>query len=86
VADVFDFVEPQGAFYVFPRITAPHKDSRKYAIRLLEEAGVAVPPGSAFGPTGEGHVRMAFCVDADVINRASDQMERYFDGPKASPG
>ena len=77
VPHVFDFVEPQGAYYVFPRIVAPHEDDREFAIRLLEQARVAVTPGGAFGPTGAGHVRMAFCVSEDEINRAFDRIEAY---------
>lgn len=78
VPHVFDFVEPEGAYYVFPRIVAEHEDSREFAIRLLEEAHVAVTPGAAFGPTGEGHVRMAFCVDDEAIECAFDRIEDYF--------
>lgn len=75
---VFDYVKPEGAYYVFPRIVAKHKDSYEFAIRLLEEAKVAVTPGSAFGPTGEHHVRMAFCVEEEVIGTAFDRIEAYF--------
>lgn len=41
-------------------------------------ASVAVTPGSAFGPSGENHVRMAYCVDEDTINLAFDRIEAYF--------
>jgi len=75
---VFDYVKPEGAYYVFPRIVAEHKDSYDFAIRLLEEAKVVVTPGSAFGPTGENHVRMAFCVEEEVISTAFDRIEAYF--------
>jgi aspartate/methionine/tyrosine aminotransferase len=46
-------------------------------MRLLHEAGVVVTPGVAFGPTGEGHVRMAYCVEEDVINSAFDRLEAF---------
>lgn len=75
---VFDYVRPEGAYYVFPRIRAQHKDSREFAIRLLEAAGVAVTPGGAFGPAGEHHVRMAFCVEEETIDRAFDRIEDFF--------
>ncbi|MCK5621561.1 MAG: aminotransferase class I/II-fold pyridoxal phosphate-dependent enzyme, partial [Alphaproteobacteria bacterium] len=75
---VFDYVKPEGAYYVFPRIVAKRKDSYEFAIRLLEEAKVAVTPGSAFGPTGEHHVRMAFCVEEEAIEKAFDRIEAYF--------
>ena len=75
---VFDYVRPQGAYYVFPRILASRENSVDFSIRLLEEAKVAVTPGGAFGPTGEHHVRMAYCVDEDTIDLAFDRIgERY---------
>ncbi len=78
VSHVFDYVKPEGAYYVFPRILVPHETSRGFAIRLLEEARVTVTPGAAFGPTGEGHVRMAYCVDETTIETAFDRIESYF--------
>ena len=47
-------------------------------ISLLNGAKVAVTPGSAFGPSGEHHVRMTYCVDEDTINLAFDRIEDYF--------
>jgi len=78
VPHVFEYARPEGAYYVFPKIVAEHEDSREFAIRLLEEARVTVTPGGAFGPNGEHHVRMAYCVEEDVINKAFDRIEGYF--------
>ncbi len=78
VAHVFRYVRPEGAYYVFPKIVAEHEDSFAFAIRLLEQAKVTVTPGSAFGPTGENHVRMAYCVSEDTIDTAFDRIERHF--------
>jgi aspartate/methionine/tyrosine aminotransferase len=78
LSDVFDYVRPQGAYYVFPRILAEHADSYEFAIRLLEQAKVVVTPGRAFGPAGEHHLRMAFCVEDEVIEAAFDRMEAWF--------
>jgi aspartate/methionine/tyrosine aminotransferase len=77
---VFDYVKPEGAYYVFPRILAAHDDSFAFAGRLLDEARVTVTPGSAFGPSGEHHVRMAYCVSEATIETAFDRLERYFAG------
>lgn len=74
---VFSFQKPDGAYYVFPKIIAPHTNSREFAIDLLNRAKVTVTPGSAFGPSGEHHVRMAYCVDDDTINLAFDRMDNY---------
>jgi aspartate/methionine/tyrosine aminotransferase len=78
VAHVFEYVRPQGAYYVFPRIRAGHVDSTAFATRLLEEARVSVTPGVAFGPAGSHHVRMAFCVDEQTIDTAFDRIEALF--------
>ena len=73
---VFDYVKPEGAYYVFPRIKATAENAMAFSMRLLQQAGVAVTPGDAFGPGGEHHVRMAFCVDENTINKAFDRLER----------
>lgn len=78
VSHVFDYVRPQGAYYIFPRILADHQNSDQFAIDLLEQARVTVTPGSAFGPTGEHHVRMAFCVASETIDKAFDRIEQHF--------
>ena len=78
VPHVFEYVTPDGAYYVFPKIIAPHEDSREFSLRLLDEAGVAVTPGSAFGPHGRHHVRLAYCVEDATINQAFDRIERTF--------
>jgi aminotransferase len=78
IPHVFSYVRPQGAYYVFPRIETQHANSEAFAIELLEKARVCVTPGSAFGPSGENHVRMAFCVSEDEIDKAFDRIEAYF--------
>lgn len=78
LSHVFQYVKPEGAYYVFPRIVAEHDDSSEFAIRLLQDARVTVTPGGAFGPTGEHHVRMAYCVADEAIEIAFDRMEAYF--------
>ncbi len=78
VPDVFSNQIPEGAYYVFPKIIAAHTSSKEFAIDLLNKAKVAVTPGSAFGPSGEHHVRMAYCVDEDTINLAFDRIEDFF--------
>lgn len=78
VAHVFSYQAPEGAYYVFPKIVADHVSSHEFSIDLLNNARVAVTPGSAFGPSGEHHVRMAYCVEEDTINLAFDRIEAYF--------
>ena len=78
VPHVFSYVKPEGAYYVFPRIVAEHEDSFEFCLRLLDAARVTLTPGSAFGPAGAHHVRMAFCVPEETIEQAFDRMERYY--------
>jgi len=78
VPHVFTYVKPEGAYYVFPKIVIEHDDSYRFALDLLESARVTVTPGSAFGPTGEHHVRMAYCVSEDMIDTAFDRIEKQF--------
>jgi aminotransferase len=69
--------EPFGAFYVFPDITSSGLGSNEFCERLLQEEKVAVVPGTAFGPSGEGHVRMAYAVGFDTIHKAIDGIGRF---------
>jgi len=80
IPHVFANQKPEGAYYVFPKIIAANINSKEFAIDLLNNARVTVTPGSAFGPSGEHHVRMAYCVDEDTINLAFDRIEKYFKG------
>jgi aspartate/methionine/tyrosine aminotransferase len=50
----------------------------EFSLRLLEEAKVAVTPGSGFGPSGAHHVRMAYCVSEETINLSFERIERLF--------
>jgi len=61
---------PQGAFYVFPDITATGYSAKALADRLLEEAGVACLSGTAFGEWGEGHLRFSYANSLDNIQEA----------------
>jgi len=65
---------PQGAFYVFPNIKAFGKKSDWLADYLLEEAGVAVLPGTSFGPGGEGYLRLCFANSMENIEKALECM------------
>jgi aspartate/methionine/tyrosine aminotransferase len=64
---------PQGAFYAFPNITAFGHSSDWMADYLLEKAGVAVLPGTAFGAGGEGYLRLCF---ANSMERIAIALER----------
>ena len=74
---VFSYNRPQGAYYVFPRLVG-ESDDVAFSHGLLDAAGVTVTPGSAFGPSGAGHVRMAYCVENSAIGAAFDRLEEQF--------
>jgi aminotransferase len=76
---VFDYVKPGGSYLMFPKILLEEgKDSISFCKNLLKEAKVSTTPGIAFGPTGESHLRLSFCVYEEEINKAFDRMENYF--------
>lgn len=66
--------KPKGAIYVFPRVTVPNMTSEDIAMELLKD-GVLCSPGSAFGPSGEGHLRFAYTISQEDIIRGMDKVE-----------
>jgi aspartate/methionine/tyrosine aminotransferase len=58
---------PGGAFYVFPNVTATGRDHKELADSLLAKAGVAVLPGTAFGPMGKGYIRLSYAQSTDNL-------------------
>ena len=69
--------EPKGAFYTFPNIKASGMDDETFAEALLKEEGVAVVPGNAFGPGGDGYVRACYATAYEKIEEALVRMERF---------
>lgn len=53
-------------------------DSINFSKNLLTKARISTTPGIAFGPTGENHIRLSFCVPEEMINKAFDRMGIYF--------
>ncbi len=70
-------VEPQGAFYAFPCVKPTGMDDETFAQRLLEEARVAVIPGSGFGASGQGHIRLSYATAYERIEQALERMARF---------
>jgi aspartate/methionine/tyrosine aminotransferase len=64
----------QGAFYAFPDVRAFGRDDDELADRLLREAAVAVVPGSAFGPGGEGHLRLSYATEYGRLAAGLDRL------------
>ncbi|MBU1039597.1 MAG: pyridoxal phosphate-dependent aminotransferase [Proteobacteria bacterium] len=77
MAGRFSFVRPHGAFYVMAKAEFSVLDSRDLALRLIREAKVITIPGGAFGPGGEGHVRLSFGGAEAEIETACDRMAAW---------
>jgi aminotransferase len=69
--------KPRGAFYVFPRIASTGLTSREFCLQLLREKKVAVVPGSAFGASGDGHVRCSYATALDQIKIAIERIGEF---------
>ncbi|PHX81377.1 MAG: aspartate aminotransferase [Thermoleophilia bacterium] len=65
---------PKGAFYAFPNVKGTGQDSRVVADRLLQEAGVAVLSGTAFGDYGDGYLRLSYANSLENIQEAIEAM------------
>lgn len=85
---VFEYVRPESAYYVFPKIVDASKllnaskgnpvNSWDFAFELIKKAHVATVPGSAFGQNGESHIRLSFGRSEDDINKAFDRIDKIF--------
>ena len=65
---------PEGAFYAFPRIAETGLTSSEFETKALQEAGVAVLSGSAFGGYGDGYVRLSYANSIENIQKAIERL------------
>jgi aminotransferase len=68
---------PQGAFYVFPSVKSSGLNALEFSQQLLKEQKVAVVPGTAFGKSGEGYVRMSYASSYDNLKEALSRIELF---------
>jgi len=68
-------VQPEGAFYAFPKIQA-NMSSLELSKYLLREAKVSVVPGTEFGKHGEGFIRISYATNYSLIEKAMDRIEK----------
>lgn len=73
----FEVPEPRGAFYIFPSIRPSGLSCEEFAEQLLRKAKVAVVPGVAFGPSGEGYIRCSYATSMENINEALNRIELF---------
>jgi aminotransferase len=77
--ELFSYQKPEGAYYIFPRVIPPEfQNSVDFCVRLMQEAKVVAVPGSGFGPTGEGHIRLSYCMSREQIGEAFDRIEAWW--------
>ena len=69
--------EPKGAFYVFPSIQSTGLSSEEFCTRLLREKQVACVPGTAFGASGEGHIRCSYATSLENLTEALKRIEAF---------
>ena len=69
--------EPKGAFYVFPCIKSTGLTSDEFCTRLLESKQVACVPGTAFGASGEGHIRCSYATSIEKLNEALKRIREF---------
>jgi aspartate aminotransferase len=77
---------PQGAFYAFPNIQGTGRDERELAEELLERAGVALLPGTAFGPGGAGFLRLAYTQAEADLRTGLERMGNYLADRRTAVG
>jgi aspartate/methionine/tyrosine aminotransferase len=69
--------EPEGAFYVFPSIRETGLSSAEFEARAMNEAGVALLSGAAFGAFGEGYVRLSYANSQENIQKALESLDKF---------
>jgi aminotransferase len=74
------YTVPEGAFYVFPDFSAFERSDEALALRLLKEAGVVTVPGSGFGPSGEGHLRISYSISYEQIKEGMERISTCIQG------
>ncbi len=74
---------PEGAFYVFPDISATGLDSRSFALDLLKKEKVAVVPGIVFGAPGENHIRCSYATSMENLKEAMKRIGSFVRSLKA---
>ena len=72
--------EAKGAFYLFPCIKKFGMTSEEFAEKLLDEQKLAVVPGSAFGNSGEGYLRISYAYSMKSLKKAMDRIEEFVSG------
>ncbi|WP_028782572.1 aminotransferase A [Thalassobacillus devorans] len=74
-----DYVQPGGAFYIFPKLAKAGLSSFDLGIELVREAGLALVPGNAFSEYGEGYMRLSYAYDMETLEKGMDRLADYME-------
>lgn len=72
------FSLPQGSYYVFPKVNEENIDDYSLVYKMIDQAKVAVVPGSAFGKAGAGHFRLSFAGDEKELKKGLERLVNFF--------
>lgn len=72
----WEITKPEATMFVWARIPGHYQSSSEFAMDMVEKAGVMVTPGSAFGPSGEGHVRLALVQEEEALKQAIEAIDK----------
>ncbi|MFG6116767.1 aminotransferase A [Halobacillus sp. MO56] len=72
-----DYVQPGGAFYIFPKLAKAGLSSFDLGIELVREAGLALVPGDAFSEYGEGYMRLSYAYDMATLEKGMDRLAAF---------
>lgn len=74
----FEVAKPSGAFYIFAKIPSNYtQQSMDFCVDLAQKAKLAIIPGVAFGPEGEGYVRVSYAASLDQLKEAMQRLKQY---------
>ncbi|MGP4073682.1 aminotransferase A [Piscibacillus sp. B03] len=72
-----EVVKPDGAFYVFPKLTPHNQASFDFGLTLVDHANLALVPGDAFSSYGQGYMRISYAYHEDVLKEGLDRLEQF---------
>ena len=73
-----DCFDARGAFYLFPSIKMFNMSFRDICLKLLKEHNVLVVPGTAFGDTGEGYIRISYAASMEKLTKFIDALKKLY--------